>query len=87
LKDKTVGESSYLNSNLSFKPIAIHRKEGTIIVNKHTRILRNDIVYFISTPESIDKITAFCDQQCFEIKNIMILGKQSRRDYSSFVPR
>ncbi|MDB4088216.1 Trk system potassium transporter TrkA [Flavobacteriales bacterium] len=74
LRDKTVGESSYLNPNLSFKPIAIHRNESTIIVNGDTEILENDIVYFISTPESIDKITEFCDQQCFEIKNIMILG-------------
>ncbi|MEN8927958.1 MAG: Trk system potassium transporter TrkA, partial [Flavobacteriales bacterium] len=74
LRDKTVGESSYLNPNLSFKPIAIHRNESTIIVNGDTEILENDIVYFISTPESIDKITAFCDQECFEIKNIMILG-------------
>ena len=74
LRDKTVGESAYLNPNLSFKPIALHRNESTIIVNKETEILENDIVYFISTPESIDKITAFCDQQCFEIKNIMILG-------------
>jgi trk system potassium uptake protein TrkA len=72
--DKSVGESAYLNPNLSFKPIALHRNESTIIVNKETEILENDIVYFISTPESIDKITAFCDQQCFEIKNIMILG-------------
>jgi trk system potassium uptake protein TrkA len=77
LKDKTVGESSYLNPNLSFKPIAIHRNESTIIVNGETEILKNDIVYFISTPEAIDKITAFCDQQCFEIKNIMILGGNS----------
>ena len=74
LRDKTVGESSYLNPNLSFKPIAIHRSENTIIVNGDTEILENDIVYFISTPESIDTITKFCDQQCFEIKSIMILG-------------
>mgnify|MGYP000085451242 FL=1 len=74
LRDQTVGESSYLNPNLSFKPIALHRNESTIIVNRDTEILENDIVYFISTPESIDSITDFCDQQCFEIKNIMILG-------------
>ena len=74
LRDKTVKESSNLNPNLSFKPIAIHRKESTIIVNRDTLILEHDIVYFISTQESIDKITNFCDQKCFEIKNIMILG-------------
>lgn len=74
IRDKTVGESSNLNPNLSFKPIAIHRNESTIIVNADTYIYENDIVYFVSTPESIDAITDFCDQQCFDIKNIMILG-------------
>ena len=38
LRDKTVDESAYLNTNLSFKPIAIHRNESTIIVNKQTKM-------------------------------------------------
>lgn len=74
IRGKTVKESANLNSNLSFKPIAIHRNESTIIVNRDTLILEHDIVYFISTQESIDEITSFCDQKCVEIKNIMILG-------------
>lgn len=74
LKEKTVEGSAYLNPNLSFSPIAIHRNEDTIMVKKDTVILENDILYFVSTPETIDDLTALCDQACFEIKNIMIMG-------------
>ena len=74
LRDKTISESSYLNPDLTFKPIALHRKEETIIVNSDTRILEDDIVYFISNEESIDNVISICGKQCFEIKNIMILG-------------
>lgn len=74
LKEKTVKDSAYLNPNLSFKPIALHRKDDTILVNKDTMVLEHDIMYFISTPEAIDDITSLCDQNCFEIKNVMIMG-------------
>ncbi|MFB0924282.1 MAG: Trk system potassium transporter TrkA [Vicingaceae bacterium] len=74
LKDKSVVETTYLNPNRSFKPIALLRKEKTIMVQGDTKLLQNDIVYFISTPESIDQITSICGQECYEIKNIMILG-------------
>lgn len=77
LVDKTVEESAYLNPDLTFKPIALHRKDDTIIVNGTTEIHSHDIVYFISSPESIDRIIEICGQECFEIKNIMILGGSS----------
>lgn len=74
LKDKSVKDTSYLNPNLSFKPIAIHRNDETILVQSDTIIKEHDIVFFISTPESIDGITKMCGQECYDIKNIMILG-------------
>ncbi len=74
LKEKTVQESAYLNPNFSFKPIALHRKEDTVLVNRDTQILEDDILYFISAPEAINDLTAMCDQACFSIKNIMIMG-------------
>lgn len=74
LKDKTIEESSSLNPTLNFKPIALHRKEDTILVQKDTVILENDIVYFISAPEAIDRITGICGKQCFPIRDVMILG-------------
>lgn len=74
LKDKTIEESSSLNPTLNFKPIALHRKEETILVHRNTVIEENDIVYFISAPEAIDGITDICGKQCFPIRDVMILG-------------
>jgi trk system potassium uptake protein TrkA len=74
LKDKSITDTQHLNPNRSFKPIALLRNDETIMVQADTRLLENDIVYFISTPESISEITKICGQECFEIKNIMILG-------------
>lgn len=77
LKNKTVKESAHLNPNLTFKPIALHRLEQTIIVKSDTKILENDILYFITNPKSIDMIMEICDKRCFDIKDIMILGGSS----------
>ncbi len=74
LKNKTVQESSYLNPELNYKSIALHRNEETILTNSETIIKENDIVYFISAPESIDDVTRICGKECFPIKDIMILG-------------
>jgi trk system potassium uptake protein TrkA len=74
LKDKSVIDTTYLNPNRSFKPIALLRNDKTIMIQADTVLLENDIVYFISTPESMNEITTICGQECFEIKNIMILG-------------
>jgi len=74
LKDKSVIETNYLNPNGAFKPIVLLRDDKTIMVQADTKLFEGDIVYFISTPESIDKVTELCGQECFEIKNIMILG-------------
>lgn len=77
LKNKTIKESAHLNPNLTFKPIALHRKEQTIIVQGDTKIFENDILYFVTNPESVDLIMKICDQRCFDIKDIMILGGSS----------
>ncbi len=71
---KTIKESSYLNPDLSFKPIALHRNEETIMIKNDTVLLSNDIVYFISNQESIDSIIKVCGKESFKIKDIMILG-------------
>lgn len=74
LSGKTVSESANLNPSLSFRPLALHRNDQTFIVSRDTLIMDNDIVYFISTPESIDDIIQVCGKRSFEIDNIMILG-------------
>jgi len=77
LKEHTILESAYLNKDLTFKPIALHRKEETIIVDKNTVIYEGDILYFISDPYSIDRVMELCDQKCYDIKDVMILGGSS----------
>ncbi|MBD3635913.1 MAG: Trk system potassium transporter TrkA [Crocinitomicaceae bacterium] len=77
LKNKTISESAYLNPDLSFKPIALHRREDTIIVRSETKIMENDIVYFISNDESTDHVIEICGKKRFDIKDIMILGGSS----------
>ncbi len=74
LINKTIKESAHLNPNLEFKPIALHRNEETIIVNADTYIKQNDILYFIAPPQCIDTVIEICGRECFDIKDVMILG-------------
>lgn len=74
LINKSIVDTSHLNPNQSFKPLAFLRQGKTLMVQADSVLKENDIVYFISTPEGIKEVTAICDQNCYEIKNIMILG-------------
>jgi len=74
LKNKSASDTQHLNPNRDFKPIALLRNDKTIMVQGDTVLLKNDIVYFISTKKSINQITNLCGQECYTIKNIMILG-------------
>ena len=74
LINKTVRESADLNPNLSFKPLALHRDDLTLIVNSKTVLKENDIVYFISLKESIPNIIKLCGKNNFKIKDVMIIG-------------
>lgn len=74
LANKSIVDNSHLNPNQSFKPIALLRRDETIMVQGDTVLLENDIVYFISTPEGIDVVTKICGNEHIDIKNIMILG-------------
>ena len=74
LINKTVRESADLNPNLSFKPLALHRDDLTLIVNSETVLKENDIVYFISLKDSIPNIIKLCGKNNFKIKDVMIIG-------------
>jgi len=74
LINKTVRESADLNPNLSFKPLALHRDDLTLIVNGETVLKENDIVYFISLKDSITNIIKLCGKNNFKIKDVMIIG-------------
>tara|TARA_B100000965_G_scaffold402915_1_gene429920 strand:- start:43 stop:1383 length:1341 start_codon:yes stop_codon:yes gene_type:complete len=74
LINKTVSESADLNPNLSFKPLALHRDDLTLIVDSETVLKENDIVYFISLKDSIPNIIKLCGRNNFVIKDVMIIG-------------
>jgi trk system potassium uptake protein TrkA len=74
LIDKSVRESADLNPNLSFKPLALHRNDLTLLVNGDTILKENDIVYFISLSESIENIISICGKTSIEIRDVMIIG-------------
>ena len=74
LIDKSVRESADLNPNLSFKPLALHRNDLTLLVNDDTILKENDIIYFISLSDSIENIITLCGKTSIEIKDVMIIG-------------
>ena len=71
---KTVSECAGLNPNLSFKPLALHRDEFTLLVNGDTILNENDIIYFISQKEYIEDIIKLCGKTSIHINNVMIIG-------------
>ena len=74
LNDKSVRESAELNPNLSFKPLALHRDDFTLMVDGDTVLKENDIVYFISQKESIEVIIKLCGKTNIQINDVMIIG-------------
>lgn len=74
LINKSVKESASLNPNLTFKPLALHRNDFTLLVNSNTVFEENDIVYFIALRDSIENIIKICGKENFKVKDIMILG-------------
>lgn len=74
LNDKSVRESAELNPNLSFKPLALHRDDFTLMVDRDTVFRVNDIVYFISQKESIEVIIKLCGKTNIQINDVMIIG-------------
>lgn len=74
LINKSIVDTSYLNPNQSFKPLVFLRQGKTLMVQADSVLKENDIVYFIATPDGIKEVTNICGQDCYEIKNIMILG-------------
>ena len=74
LINKTVRESADLNPNLTFKPLALHRDNLTLLVSGKTILKENDIVYFISLKESIENIIKICGKHKFKVKDVMIIG-------------
>tara|TARA_B100001287_G_scaffold174131_1_gene146752 strand:- start:6017 stop:7378 length:1362 start_codon:yes stop_codon:yes gene_type:complete len=81
LKDKTLGESTYLNPDTNYTPVAIVRDiqdeihNETIIPRSHNILKEGDTAYFIAeSKEGVEKVLSLAGKKNLEIKNIMIFG-------------
>ena len=81
LKDKTLGESTYLNPDTNYTPVAIVRDiedeihNETIIPRSHNILKEGDTAYFIAeSKDGIEKVLSLAGKKNLEIKNIMIFG-------------
>ena len=81
LRDKTLAETSYLNPNTSFTPVAIVRdiedkiENETIIPRSHNILKQGDIAYFIAkSDDGVDTVLSLSGRENLQIKNIMIYG-------------
>ncbi len=74
---KTMEETSHLNPNRDFIPVAILRNNETIIPKKETRFLVNDHAYFIANSSGMNRVLDVFNKNRISIKNLMILGGSS----------
>ena len=81
LKDKSLAETSYLNPNTSFTPVAIVRdiediiENETIIPRSHNILKEDDVAYFIADSENgVDEVLSLSGKKHLDISNIMIYG-------------
>jgi trk system potassium uptake protein TrkA len=74
LLNKTMAEMGQLYPNLEARAICIIRKGKTIIPAGPDMYMKDDLVYLIAKPESIEKIKELGGKRDYQIKNAMILG-------------
>ena len=71
---KSVAEAAQEFPNLRFMPVAILRNNRTIIPRGGTEFKLGDLVYFITSPDSVEDMVSLSGKTTHEIRNIMILG-------------
>ena len=81
LKDKTLGQTIYLNPNTNFTPVAIVRdiedkiENETIIPRSHNILKKDDHAYFIADSEGgVERVLALSGKKHLDINNLMIYG-------------
>jgi len=71
---KSVQELSTLVNELNFMPVAIQRKNDTIIPRGGNYFRQGDHIYFVVQPEGNKQVMNLCNKCEVDINNIMILG-------------
>jgi trk system potassium uptake protein len=72
--NKKVSETSELNPNIDFIPVAIKRRSSTIIPRGDNYFEKDDFVYFISKSIGLEIISMLTGKPKQKTQNIMILG-------------
>jgi len=71
---KTLSEVTKIEGELNYRAVAISRNGKTIIPKGSDTFEYDDVIYVISTPKGISKITQYSGQEKLAPENIMILG-------------
>lgn len=72
--NKTVAESAHLLSNDSFMISAVLRNGKTVIPTGELQLLKDDLVYFLSTDDGKEKVLDYAGKKNIQIKNILVIG-------------
>ncbi len=74
LLNKTLNDTSILNSGYEYRVVAITRNTRTIIPRGNDVFESNDLLYIISSQSGIKELMKISGKEQYQTKNIMILG-------------
>ena len=74
LIQKHVYDMLKLGNESPFKPVAIARDGKTLIPNRDTKFLENDLVFVICTREGVKRAMSYSGKNEIDIKKLMIVG-------------
>lgn len=72
--DRCIDDISGLNPDISFRFVAIHRKNETIIPRGADYILKNDLVYVLTNSVETEKLLELSGIEMFKVENLIIVG-------------
>lgn len=74
LAGKRIDETTYLNAEQRYFPVAIQRDFKTIIPRGHSEFKSGDYIYFIVQNGALDDVVELTGQPPIKVRNIMVLG-------------
>jgi len=74
LSNKSVQQLSTIVEDLNFMPVAIQRKNETIIPRGGNYFKQGDHVYFVALPNGAKQVMNLCNKCTVDINSLMILG-------------
>ena len=74
LIQKHVYDMLKLGNESPFKPVAISRDGNTLIPNRDTKFLENDLVFVICTRDGVKQAMSYSGKHEIDIKKLMIVG-------------